>query len=158
MNAKPRRKARKLNPDSARESAEVRKAERHARAKRTLYLSIIIAGTNKPSAMAKILAQKYFESPSNAGWEILSAIARHKDDLPFVAKMLAKFGEYIEKGKPIFDELEVDAADMLARLPITTPVAEIARKLKKRHPKIKTGTLKQTVYRLRRILRQEDLV
>jgi hypothetical protein len=150
--------AEKPTAQERKRNAEKRKAERRARAKRTLYLSIISAGANKPSAMAKILAQKFLESPSNAGWEILSAIRRHKDDKRFIAKMMAAFGKYVVKGKPIFDELEVDIADMLNRLPITTPDAEIARRLKKRHPKIKTGTLEQRVYRLRKILLQEDLV
>jgi hypothetical protein len=127
---------------------EERKAERHERAKKTLYMTRLIPNADHPRAIAKYLFHEFSESRSRGTWLIRNAIGRYEDQR-FIGEMLKALGGYLLKGQPIYDEVEFDIADMLNRLPITTPVPNVASKLKKLHPRYTIGALERRVRRFK---------
>lgn len=126
---------------------EQRKAERHLRAKRILYMAKIRKCGDDPRAIAEILYHEFCESRLHGTWRIHNEIERHKDPR-FIGRMLMALGEYLLEGQPRFDNRDFDVADMM-NLPVHLPDPELVSELKKRHPKCTPQSLKMRVRRLR---------
>ena len=114
-----------------------------------LYIAKIHPKSDKPRTVAKGLAQEIFDFPSSGAREVGWVIERRWKDKRFLGKMLIALGEYLLEGQPMFDDVDVDAAN-IKRLQPRITVSEIVSKLEKRHPNFTRDALEK---RLRRLLK-----
>jgi hypothetical protein len=126
------------------EEAGVRRALTR-NAKDVLYMGKINA--DNPLHVARYLAQELFDClPYGAG--LLGSIVRWRWKAQrFISQMLIKLSEYLSNGQPMFNYVDVDAANIKKLQPQIT-VSEIVSKLEKLHPAFTRDALKKRVGRL----------
>jgi hypothetical protein len=127
-----------------------RKAEPRPSVKDVLYVAKIMPNWNtKPAAIAKYLAQELSDSPSLGARKVAHCIelGQRVNEQRFVGRMLIALGEYLVKGKPIFDAVDVEVAKIKIQQP-NIRYSEVVSKLKKLHPDSTRFALERRVSRL----------
>jgi hypothetical protein len=116
-------------------------------AKDILYMGKIVPDADNPRAVARYLAQELFECPPRGAWSLGRIVERRWNEKQFVAKMLIALGEYLKEGEPMFDDVDVDAAN-IKRLKPHIRFSKIVDKLEERHPNFTRDALERRVSRL----------
>jgi hypothetical protein len=141
-NALPRSKCdtvkkRKLTEEQLKEA---RRRVLQRSAKDILYMGKIVPNRDNPRAVAKYLSAELFASPRRLGRGVRSLgriIELRWNEPRFVARMLIALGEYLLEGKPPFDDLDFDIADIIAQRTGQSrrpTIPELIRELQKRRP------------------------
>lgn len=118
-----------------------------------LYIQKIHPHCDNPRIVAMGLAQIIFDCPSSGAREVAWVMERKGNDQRFIRQMLIALGKYLENGQPIFDDLELEIAD-IKRRQSDIRYSEIVRKLEKRHPNLTTAALEKRLTRLGHIPRE----
>jgi len=172
-----KKRKRKLTEEERREAVR-RALERSA--KDILYMGKVLPNKDNPRVVAKYLAQELFDSPSGgarklraliewrcnvwraerAGYD-LGRLATEPRWMPkreqrFLGEMLIALGEYLKKGQPMFDVVDIDAAS-IKRLQPHIRFSEIVSKLEELHPKFTRAMLERRVSRLLKPIPKEYL-
>jgi hypothetical protein len=124
-----------------------------------LYMGKIAPNRGDPRAVAKYLAHELFEC-FPIGTDTLARLIKSRTKVygvtipekerRFLGKMLIALGEYVLKGQPVFDSVDVDAAKIKKVQPHLT-VTEIVSKLEELHPN--NFTREALEKRVRRLLK-----
>jgi hypothetical protein len=174
---KNRSRKRKLTEEERKEAIR-RVLERSA--KDILYMGKILPNKDDPRVVAKYLAQELFDSPSGGARKLRSLIEWRsnvwraeragydfrrfateplwmpKREQRFLGQMLIALGEYLLKGQPMFDAVDIDVAN-IKRLQPHIRFSEIVSKLEELHPKFTRAMLERRVSRLLKHIPREYL-
>jgi hypothetical protein len=107
-----------------------------------LYIGKIHPAWDKPRTartartVAKGLAQIIFDRPSSGAREVAFVIERYGGDQRFLGWMLIALGEYLLDGRQMFDDLDVEIADIARHTGGHPTIPELIRELKKRRPNL----------------------
>jgi hypothetical protein len=111
-------------------------------AKGALYIGKIHPTWDKPRTartartVAKGLAQELFDFPSSGAREVAFVIERYGGDQRFLGQMLIALGEYLLDGRQMFDDLDVEIADIARHMGRCPTIPELIRELQKRRPNL----------------------
>jgi len=108
-------------------------------AKGALYIGKIHPAWDKPRTartVAKGLAQIIFDRPSSGAREVAFVIERYGGDQRFLGQMLIALGEYLLDGRQMFDDLDVEIADIARHMGRCPTIPELIRELQKRRPNL----------------------
>ena len=174
----PMKKRKRKLTEEQRRAAVRRALERSA--KDILYMGKILPNKDNPRAVAKYLAQELFDFPPGGARKVCSLIEWRwnvwraeragydfrrfateplwmpKSEQRFIGQMLIALGEYLLKGEPMFDDVDVDAAN-IKRLQPRITVPEIVSKLENLHPSFTKDALEKRVRRLLKHIPREYL-
>jgi len=124
-------------------------------AKDVLYMWKILPNRDNPRYVAKYLAQEILDFPPDGARKLRSfiewrwSLCGHtlpENDRRFLGQILIALGEYLLKGRPMFDDVDIDAANIKRLQPHITN-SEIVSKLKKLHPNFTKDALEKRVGR-----------
>jgi hypothetical protein len=126
---------------------EARRRALERTAKDVLYMGKIRPNADNPRTVAKYLVQELFDCPPRGARAVGRLIELRWNEQRFIGRMLTALGEYLLKGQPMFDSVDVDAAN-IKRLQPSITVSEIVSKLEKLHPSFTRDALEKRVRRL----------
>jgi hypothetical protein len=105
-------------------------------AKGVLYIGKIHPNWDNPCTVAKGLAQEIFDFPSSGARELAWVIERRGKDKRFLGQMLIALGKYLLDGRQVFDDLDVEIADIARQHGRCPTIPELIRELQKRRPNL----------------------
>ena len=101
-----------------------------------LYIGKIHPHWDNPRIVAMGLAQEIFDFPASGARAVGWVIERRWKDQCFLGEMLIALGKYLLDGRQMFDDLDVEVADIARHMGRCPTIPELIRELQKRRPNL----------------------